>query len=423
MLFERAQLHLDNYKIGKGRKKASVGTAAFVLRLFKEVIGDRPLKSVGAPEMLKFAKVVGQLPSVYANRPDLQALSLSAVQAQAKKEKLAPLMLSTQAKYFQYLSTFLNWCVELGDIETNPVRFINSARFKDPLKQGRQVFTKKDLELIIDALVALNPDEPHKFWGPLIALFMSLRVNEVCQLYCEDIEWVKVTNEDNQEEDVVCIRVSNLLPGQSVKSVHSIRHLPIPQRLIDLGFLDYVAAVRETGSLHLFPGLAWGETGPGKALSKWFNSEVLRKRCGITSKSKTFHCFRHTLSTLAQRNRVELNFIKAINGHSPGQDVDSKVYIKAPSLLELRGCLNGLPFGDLAIPACPHDRFNTHLTFTAAREAHEERLRANGLEVPRRRGRPPKGVPSEWMEAYEERKAQRKDRTLSRKKVPKEALI
>jgi len=94
--------------------------------------------------------------------------------------------------------------------------------------------------------------EPLLFWAPLLALCMGIRASEATRIAVEDVV---------ESDGVACIVLregSNLHP-EDVESTRSRRRftkqskIPVPQSLLDAGFMDYVTAVAKTGDKQLFP--------------------------------------------------------------------------------------------------------------------------------------------------------------------------
>lgn len=100
----------------------------------------------------------------------------------------------------------------------------------------------------------------------------GMRVNEVTQLYLADVRTDPYLDESGQERLVMTFDITGDRDGQSVKTEYAVRRIPVPQRILDLGFERYLADVRASGASHLFPGLSWAEGGPGRAVSQWVNA-------------------------------------------------------------------------------------------------------------------------------------------------------
>lgn len=114
------------------------------------------------------------------------------------------------------------------------------------IEELEKLFNCKDM-----LAASSNSRQVHKFWLPVIGLFTGMRVNEICQLNpSKDIKqdsdgiWYFWINEDTESADDVT---------KSVKTDAGIRVVPIHSKLIELGLLDYVAALKIHNHKVLFP--------------------------------------------------------------------------------------------------------------------------------------------------------------------------
>ena len=188
----------------------------------------------------------------------------------------------------------------------------------------KRAFTQSELNAIFgDAYYEnANYNRSYQYWVPLLGLFTGARLNEISQLQLNDIRqddaglwYIDITASIDDEED-----------QKSVKNEESRRIVPVHQKLLDLGFVDFVkdqirsapsrkaaieakAASAKPGTreakakytTNLF-GLSSG-TGDkyGKAPGRWFNEEYIADYLNIKQPEISFHSFRHRFVTsLAQ---------------------------------------------------------------------------------------------------------------------------
>lgn len=80
-----------------------------------------------------------------------------------------------------------------------------------------------DLKSLFDPALRekLCSREPHKFWVPLLALFSGARVNEMAQLYLDDI---------SQIGEVWTFCIHDKRPDIRIKNSHSQRVVPLHGR-------------------------------------------------------------------------------------------------------------------------------------------------------------------------------------------------
>ncbi|GAB2559100.1 hypothetical protein GCM10027065_32830 [Rhodanobacter koreensis] len=386
-------LNLAN--LARGPKKATPATRdrRYILDMLLDVVGDKPVADITAKDATAMADVLASWPRYRTDHPELLDMPARQVAAITKKKKLTTIQLSTQYKHLMGLNAFFNWCVETKTITENPFHYVDNSRYRNAIRKKKDIFSAQDLQAIFAPQHMSRYTEPNKYWVPLIALCTGMRVNEISQLYVDDIQSDTETDEEGVEHTILYFDIAPFRDGQSIKTAYSVRRIPVPARLLEMGFERYVADVRASGSEHLFPGLQWPEGGPGRTTSRWFNQHHLRHTCGITSAKKSLHCFRHTLTTRCDRAHVPKSVIQTINGHSDGQGVDARTYVARGSLLECKRALDGVTYPPLDLVPYVSERFAAYLAQAAAQAAHSERLEAEGKSVVSRKGRRPKHVP------------------------------
>ena len=390
LLSQMMDLHLRNMKRGKSGERSATRERRYILDLMKQVMGDKPVDEITVNDAATFADFLAVWPVYRHNHPDFKHMSATSIAAKAKAEKMRPIHSATQGKHIKAIKAFFHWCVESGALPEDPFRFIELTRYRDLIPRKKDVFSVQDLGVLFNLDRLQSYTEPHKFWVPLIAFYSGMRVNEVCQLYLDDIKSETIMDQTGAKQTVAYFDVTPFRHGQSIKSVHSKRRIPIHSKLIELGFENYVADVRKSGAIHLFPGLTWATDGPGRVVTRWFNGPHLRKICGITSHSKSLHCFRHTITTLADRCWVPTSIMRTINGHSDGSDIDKKSYVARGTLLECKKALEKIEFPELSLVAYTPGRFDLYLHQAITSQQHRERLISDGKSAPVRKGRPPR---------------------------------
>lgn len=177
---------------------------------------------------------------------------------------------------------------------------------------------------------------------------------------------------------------------QHVKSSCSVRRLPIPQALLDDGFLRYVKDVRKAGGKHLFPGLSWNDKRPGRALSNFVNPTL--RKLGIRSPRKVLHSTRNTWTTDADLSSVPRSVIRAVNGHADGSDIDDNTYTARATLVAIKKGMDAMDTPYLQFRPYPSEKFAKAIRAGVAREQHDERLKKEGKSLDRRKGRKKKEV-------------------------------
>lgn len=189
----------------------------------------------------------------------------------------------------------------------------------------------------------------------MLGLHSGARVNELSQLYVDDIETVA---------GVPGYHINKRFTGQKIKTNASRRFVPLAQPLLNAGFLTYVEDIQKAGHQRLFPHLPNNDgNGFGKQMSKQFAAYI--KKRGVTEEGLGMHAFRHTLATRLDRAGVSESTIARITGHQASGGILPKFYIDAPTLPERVTALAKFQSG-VALPTYEKGQFNVVL-----KEAHE----------------------------------------------------
>ncbi len=160
---------------------------------------------------------------------------------------------------------------------------------------------------LTDGSSGLVKKDVHK-WPALIAMFTGMRLNEVAQLETKDIEL---------KDEVWCI---NVTPDgddkKRLKNSASRRRVPVHDRLISSGFLDFYEGQKHHGHARLFSELTYSpQNGYGRNAGRWFNERFLPE-LDLRQQGYVFHCLRHTMITRLIQAGVEEPLVKALVGHS-----------------------------------------------------------------------------------------------------------
>ncbi|MFB1086285.1 DUF6538 domain-containing protein [Vibrio diabolicus] len=271
-----------------------------------EVIGDLDVTEVTRAHIVEFRDTLLQLPkskiASIRNRALLEQIELVKIQG------LETLSATTVKNCLRKTSVVFSYAVELGIIDSNPhvgVR-VATAEKKTEANEGKG-YTDSEMRRLFQADVFndVNARKPYGmacYWVPLLCRYTGARLEEMSQLHKSDV---------SQSDSGIHYLNIRRGEGQSVKNNSSLRHVPIPAHLIELGFLDYVA---ESGGF-LFPELKENKYGKkSAALSKWWGQTV--RSLGIHT-TQPAHAFRHTFKTALRRLGIADTVSDAITGHTP----------------------------------------------------------------------------------------------------------
>lgn len=286
--------------------------------------------------------------------------------------------LSTQAveKLVDGFAEIFTWAVTQNFLTANPAHKLGTEVFeslggkRSRASDERDPFSPEDLSLIFSvewfskgkgkktAHGKFYSYRPHYYWLPLLGLVAGGRLNELSQLYLDDIccsdsgifyldfnlNGVDKVDADDHDEDVGAAPRDG--SDKSLKTVNAIRQVPLHPKLIELGFMEYVQGLRHAGYTRLFPELKHDKTkGYGKSAGSWFNERFLGNRLKIERNGrKTFHSFRHNFATALGDADLPSIVKSQLLGHSRGKGLADSRYDKGRRIDQLVEHMAGIDF-------------------------------------------------------------------------------
>jgi len=272
--------------------------------LLTRIIGDMPIDQITRKDAHLFRETALKLPPRLHQLPD-QPLEQSIAEA------TTTISVTTFNNYVKNLTTFFSYAVREGYCSRNPFDGLR-VRQRRKVSEERSAFSAEDLKLLFNRATyapALG-QKPNQYWLPLLGLYTGARLNELCQLYTDDVVTI---------DGIVCIHIRATRPDQKLKTASSERLVPLHSKLLELGFLAYVEKVREAGNERVFPELTCHKKhGYSAAPSKWFTR--VREQLGFRDDAakKDFHSFRHTLADHLKQKGVAESLVGGVLGHQTG---------------------------------------------------------------------------------------------------------
>jgi integrase len=267
-------------------------------KLIVDVLGNIEVKVINKQTLLDFRSKLMKLPSniykKYSGKTIQQILELSDIQ---------PMSTTSINKHIMRLNALLGYAVKEGIVTTNYCHgmMLSDKRRADEL---RKVYDIADLKLIVSRLT-YDPDKPERYWIPVIAMYSGMRLDEICQLYVEDVQ---------QIDGVWCLNINDE-KDKKLKNISSKRVVPVHPFLISNRFIQYVESMMKYGVPRLWMNLTWREAdGYSNSIGNWyrrFNREHISE-----DKSKVFHSFRHTFTDTLKQAGVLETVIAELVGHS-----------------------------------------------------------------------------------------------------------
>lgn len=328
-------------------------------RRLMEILGaETPIDHIVRQRAKDVRDLISQLPAIQRDRN-----SNIDVVARIKLEKQDPNYARISVKQVNshisfYASLFKHAIKEHKLRGENPFSGLQLKKDKKTsAKNARNNFERKDLSLIFrhplftdyaaEKKRSQDKLQPYRFWTPLIALFSGARPCELGGLFVKDIV---------KEDNIWCFDFNDDDPGKCSKTWNSLRRTPIHQTLIDLGFLDFVKAIKakeisqgkNPSQARLFPTLKHTDKdGFGRFIGVNFNKHILQDASvNLYSKNKrVFYSFRHTFTTELYRAGIDGPTREQLCGRdSPNNSVGDQIYLKADRIPDLFDKLMRLNF-------------------------------------------------------------------------------
>ncbi|MBS0167550.1 MAG: site-specific integrase [Nitrospira sp.] len=272
-------------------------------RFIDSLGGDRPLQDVVKADCIRFRDQYSRLPKRVPN--DLRGKTLGDVLRAVAEAPYQAVTKTTVNLALDDVRHFFQWALKQDYyLGKNPV---DGIAYEGTKQNSYDAFTDADLKAIFSSpgfTQERTGKHPERYWLILLLAFTGARREEVAQLRQDDIK----------TEDGVYYYVNitdDLEQGKRVKNAHSKRRVPIHSRLIDLGFLEFVAT--RPNRLFRTKEKTKGRDTVGDAVGKWFNR--LKAEVGVHGR-KPLHSFRHTMVTRLTSAGVPQDMREILVGHA-----------------------------------------------------------------------------------------------------------
>jgi len=247
------------------------------IKIFFDLVEKEYLIDITHDDMKQFLKEVFYLPDRNKNRELFKnASSFKEIIAIAKDKDINPIAKKTIRNKLININAFLDYAIEYDYLDKNKLRYkisISTEDLEDDNKR-KELYPEQLFSLFYksswytDELEENLKDKPSRIWIPLILLFTGCRLNEIAQIYTEQI---------TQKEDIFFFRIEDKHEDQKLKNKSSKRKIPIHPTLIDLGILKFIEQQKKNNKTRLFPELYHTDKkGYGNAFSKVFNKKEFK---------------------------------------------------------------------------------------------------------------------------------------------------
>jgi integrase len=307
-------------------KDAMLKKHRIVLPIFLEFVGDKPISDIKQADIKGFFVLLNRLPPRAKALARKLKLSLTALAELTHAERLS--IDTINDTYKASLRLFLidakrDWLDEgfPPHITTDGSGYTGTSKGGE---SKQRALSRDELKRLFEGPefqgFSENLGELHKYWLPLLGLYTGARVNELCQINPQtDVFkdpatgiWCICLNEDSEAGEGI---VKSMKGGKN-------RAIPMHRHLIELGFPEYLEAIKKTKAKQLFP--AWKPRSGRAAPSAidWFGTFLdeigLRGVENENGRSlRGMHAFRHTLLTYGRLAGVNL---RCISGHAEKSD-------------------------------------------------------------------------------------------------------
>lgn len=270
-------------------------------RIVVAVMGNTGIKDITRNSVKELRDKLLRLPANMFKKAEYIGMSVREI---LELKDVRPMSVSSVNKHLAWLSSVLKFSVREGYILANIAEGLQVKQDTRP-DEERKVYENQELQNIVE-WIRWDAKHPERYWIPLIAMFSGMRINEICQLYTEDIK---------EMNGCWCIDINENTPDKKLKNKFSRRIIPVHPTLIGMGFLKYVESLRHLGIPRLWMALKWREAdGYYNAFGKWaqrFNKEHITKDPG-----KVMYSLRHSFANTLKQQGAQESIIAELMGHS-----------------------------------------------------------------------------------------------------------
>lgn len=265
------------------------------------------LNNICTEDILTWVELLKITPANISKIKEFKNLQLEDILNANTKLKYPCLTPKTINTYINSFSCFHKWA--------KTKRYINSSNpttdtlfsKKDIKAPPPETYSHAEIRQIIDYISKQKLDNLDLYWAIMIAIYSGMRSGEVCQLRPEDIR---------ERDGVLCFSVNDE-KNKTVKNQHSIRMIPIHNKLIELNIQEFIAERKKQNNDSLFPSFKIYKRGNRYTFHKCFSqpfSQILEK-LNLKKENRLVHSLRHTFIDALRISGLSDNEIQYLVGH------------------------------------------------------------------------------------------------------------
>lgn len=316
----------DLWVAARNRPPQTIIEATQVVADFVETFGTFPAKDITIDDLAHFKGMLLQLPKNLSNRdvklPLAERLNCRTWKDEQGVEHQRPkVSAQTVAKKMSLLKAILG--VKVGEgkrvLRHNPAeglstghRWDGTSRDQLTASEAADFFTLPLFTAPDGWAVRRTISDLTLAWLALLGLVSSGRLGEIAQLRTTDI----IDDGEHVALDITAYTSSEDEggPEKKLKTMASRRVIVLPSCVLDLGFLDFVEAVRAAGHKLLFPDLVDRHGKPSaKEVSRRLN-QLLDQ--AVPRENVAFHSLRHNWKAAARRAGLDRVLQAQLSGHA-----------------------------------------------------------------------------------------------------------
>ncbi len=300
---------IDSFMTAKSAKSPStLKNYNSMNKLLLKILKDKPINQYDYDDLLAVRSILEQVPKKATSMKSMANASIDEI---ITMENPGELFSETNVmKYLTHMNTIFKFFAK-RDWVKDSIRPEWEMSRDGKKNQKKLPFDSTDLQEFFTSNHYKSPrvryTSPENYWCELISLLSGARVDEVCQLYKEDI--VKING-------ILCFDINDN-GDKKLKTPNCQRKIPVHPWLIELGLLDYIKYVKGN---RLFMKLKrHKDYGYSHDYDKNINKYI--KRHVKNYEKKSFHSFRRSFASFLKQKGVHNEESGALLGHKPANEI------------------------------------------------------------------------------------------------------